>query len=353
MEKIIGKNISGNRMKTFKIFIYLSILFIAVFVSLAGFILYGLYQFYMPPDAAEAKNYVVEKGEGMKEIGRELQEQKIIRSSFWFEVYIWLSGEQNKLQAGRYSFKAGQSMAEVAENISGGKITENAVWVTIPEGFTSAQINERLIAAGLGPTQIIGQEKINEFADEYEFFAGAPGESGLEGFLFPDTYKFEKDATQKEILQKMLDNFGSKLTQNLLPDIASQGKTIFEIVTMASILEKEGKTAEDKKIISGIFWKRLADNYPLESDATLSYIFGDKEARHTIEQTKIDSSYNTYKYAGLPPGPINNPGLDAILAAVYPEKSDYYYFLTKPDTGEAVFAKTLQEHNANKIKYLK
>jgi len=132
-----------------------------------------------------------------------------------------------------------------------------------------------------------------------------------------------------------------------------QNRNIFDIIVMASILEKEVKIAGDLKVVSGIFWNRMNDKYPLETDATLSYIFGDTEDRHTIEQTKVDSPYNTYKYAGLPPGPISNPGINAITAAIYPQASDYYFFLTKPDTGEAVFAKTMEEHNANKANYLK
>lgn len=336
-----------------KTLIYLFAFFFVILALIIGFIFYGLYQFYMPIGGAGEKTFEVEPGQGVKQIGASLEQQNLIRSSFWFEAYAWLSDKQGKLQAGQYSINQTQSIAQIVQMISGGKIIANDIWVTIPEGFTFKQIKAKIIEAGLETAKEIGNETVDDFKSNYEILADSPKGSGLQGFLFPDTYKFKKDVSSKEILIKMLDNFDLKLTPKMRQDIKQQGRSIFEIITMASILEKEVKTSNDRKIASGIFWKRIGDKYPLESDATLSYIFGDTQTRHTQEQTKIDSPYNTYKYIGLPPGPINNPGLEAIEAAIYPENTDYYFFLTKPDTGEAVFAKTLQEHNVNKIKYLK
>ncbi|MFH0852666.1 MAG: endolytic transglycosylase MltG [bacterium] len=337
----------------FKKFIYLFILCIIVFAGVVGFIFYGLYQFYMPFGEGGVKTVVIEKGQGVKDIAAELKDENLISSPFWFKTYIWLSGKQVNLQAGEYSFGSGLSLVEVADSILQGKVVQNNIWVTTPEGFTSKQIEGRLAESGLFSANGLVSVGLDDFRAEYESLKDLPAKASLEGFLFPDTYKFEKDAAQDEILDKMLSNFESKLTGKMRSDIASQGRTIFEIVIMASILEKEVKTGVDRKIASGIFWQRLADKYPLQSDATLSYIFDDNYTRHTIEQTKVDSPYNTYKYIGLPPGPINNPGLDAIEAAIYPQKTDYYFFITKPDTGEAVFAKTLEEHNLNKAKFLK
>lgn len=307
----------------------------------------------MPFGEGGTKTVVIEKGQGVKQIAAELKSENLIRSPFWFQAYIWLSGKQVNLQAGEYSFSPGVNLVEVADSILQGKVVQNNIWVTIPEGFTSKQIEGRLVESGLPSAKGLAAVNLNSFGTSYESLKDLPAKTGLEGFLFPDTYKFEKGATQEEILDKMLVNFESKLTAKMRSDIVSQDRTIFQVVTMASILEKEVKTGDDRKITSGIFWQRLADKYPLQSDATLSYIFDDNYTRHTIEQTKVDSPYNTYKYIGLPPGPINNPGLDAIEAAIYPTQTDYYFFITRPDTGEAVFAKTLEEHNANKTKYLK
>ena len=121
---------------------------------------------------------------------------------------------------------------------------------------------------------------------------------------------------------------------------------------MASLIEKEVKTPEDKKIVSGILWKRLENSIPLQVDATISYITGKKGDSVSIEETKIDSPYNTYKYKGLPLGPISNPGLESIIASIYPENSDYWYYLSTPE-GKTIFSKTLEEHNIAKAKYLK
>jgi len=339
--------------RIFKIFAISSLIIILLLVIGVGFLLYGLYQFFIPLGGSQNITVTIEKGQGVKEIAAVLEKQNLIRNSFWFETYVWLEGSQNKLQAGEYSLNPGLNVSEIVRRISGGQIVENDIWVTIPEGFTLKQIKSRLLENNLASADGLSSKIIGEFTADYEFLSDAPKTAGLEGFLFPDTYKYKKDVGEEAIIVKMLDNFGEKLTQNLQQDIKARGLKIYDAIIMASIIEKEGKTAADKKIISGIFWKRFGDKYPLESDATLSYIFDDKVDRHTIEQTKVDSPYNTYKYVGLPPGPINNPGLDSIEAAIYPETSPYYFFLTKSDTGEAVFAKTLQEHNQNKAEYLK
>jgi UPF0755 protein len=186
-----------------------------------------------------------------------------------------------------------------------------------------------------------------------EFLSDAPLSANLEGYLFPDTYRIFKDAAAEDIVKKMLINFNDKLTDEMRNEIARQGKTIYEVVTMASIIEKEVRTPEDIKIVSGIFWDRIKYGQSLESCATLAYILGVNKEQYSIEDTKIDSPYNTYRNPGLPPGPICNPGLNAINAAIYPQYTEYNYFLNRQDTGETIFSKTLDEHNRNKAKYLK
>jgi len=351
METIPGKNTSGILKRTVKIFIYFFIICLLIFIFLVGFILYGIYQIYIPASSGQSQTVQIEKGQGAKEIAKNFEEHKLIRSAFWFETYIWLEGKQNQLQAGQYSIDPSLSTAQIVDMLAQGKVVENEIWVTIPEGFTSKQTEARLIESGLDSG--VSGEKAENYKSKYNFLIDAPAKVGLQGFLFPDTYKFRKEDDLDSIIIKMLDNFDDKLTGQMRSDIKNQNRSIFEIVTMASILEKEVNSSGERKIASGIFWKRIKDNYPLESDATLSYILGDKEVSHSIEDTKIDSPYNSYRYKGLPPTPINNPGLDALLAAIYPQESDYYFFLTKPDTGEAVFSKTLQEHNLNIVKYLK
>ena len=149
----------------------------------------------------------------------------------------------------------------------------------------------------------------------------------------------------------MRDNFDKKLTTDLREEIQKQGKTIFEIVTMASLIEKEVREKEDKEIVSGILWKRLKNNIPLQVDATISYITGKQTTKISREETQIDSPYNTYKYLGLPIGPICNPGIDSIKAAIYPKNSQHWYYLSTSE-GKTIFSETLEEHNLAKAKYL-
>ena len=149
-----------------------------------------------------------------------------------------------------------------------------------------------------------------------------------------------------------MENFGAKLLPEIREEISRQEKTIFEIITMASLIEKEVRTLEDKKIVSVILWKRLDVEMPLQVDATIAYLTGKKTTRVSLEELKIDSPYNTYKYRGLPLGPIANPGIESITAAVEPGKTDFWFYLSKPD-GTTVFSRNLDEHNAAKNKYLR
>jgi len=195
--------------------------------------------------------------------------------------------------------------------------------------------------------------KPKDFSSNYVFLKSKPKNISLEGYLFPDTYEVAYGEELEDIVEKMLDNFDKKLSQRLRNlGITKQGKTVFEIITMASLIEKEVKSLEDKKIVSGILWKRINAGIGLQVDATVTYITGKKSTRVSKQETEIDSLYNTYKYRGLPLGPISNPGLESIEAATYPQSSDHWYYLSAPD-GETIFSKTLEEHNIAKAEHLK
>jgi len=320
----------------------LRILFIILVIFLSIFFIWqGIY---LPKDShsTEKKIFVIEKGENLFQIAENLEKEDLIKSKFFFDFYVLIKGGQDKLRAGEYFLSPSMNIAEIARKIILGEIAK--IIVTIPEGFTVKQIEELL---GLK----------------------LPGKD-LEGFLFPDTYQFqigvgEEDKSSsspslpfrgslvgEEVVKRMRDNFEKKLTPELREEIEKQEKTIFEIVTMASLIEKEVQTLEDRQIVSGILWKRRNHNIPLQVDATINYITGGKTIKVSIEETKIDSPYNTYKYLGLPLGPICNPGLESIRAAVNPEDSDYWYYLSTPE-GETIFGKTLEEHNIAKAQYLK
>ncbi len=198
-----------------------------------------------------------------------------------------------------------------------------------------------------------------DFSDDFSFLEDKPKNRGLEGYLYPDTYRiYATSSTPADLIEKMLLNFDRQLTPQMRADIAKQGKTIYEIVTMASLLEKEAPINyasgdnNDARIISGIFWDRIKVGQALQSCASLAYILGVNKAQYSTEDTQVESDYNTYKYRGLPPGPISNPGILAIEAAIYPISTNYNYFLTPAGSKEIIYAATYEEHLLNKNKYL-
>ena len=220
------------------------------------------------------------------------------------------------------------------------------------EGWTIADMANYLVKEGIieVPAELEQRAKVEYFNDQYDFLPEVAEQESLEGYLFPDTYRVFVDASVDDIIVKMLDNFRKK-TADLRAKVKEQRKNLRDIVILASILEKEVKSEDDMKIAADIFWRRLKAGMFLQADSTLNYFTGGENPSLTAEELKIDSPYNSYKYKGLPPTPISNPGLKALTAAVDPTANDYWYFLTDSQ-GKAYFAKTLAEHNANKRKYL-
>jgi len=339
---------------------------ILILIIFFGFIYFSV-GFFMPvqPGSQETVDFLIQRGEGAKEISIKLKNDGLIRWSSIFRIYVLVRQEQKNLKAGSYSLSKSMSLAEIAEKFIGGDIIKNEI--TIIEGWNLRDIGwhfenrgmfmaEELFEIAGFPASAYDSEGDfplpKDFSGEFVFLEDKPKDIGLEGYLFPDTYEFFSESNLEEIVEKILVNFEQKLTLELRWEIETQGKTIFEIITAASLLEKEVRTLEDKKIVSGILWERLKLGVPLQMDATITYITGKRSVKVLKEETQIDSLYNTYKYKGLPLGPIANPGLESIEAAIYPEESDYFYYLSTPE-GETIFSKTLEEHNQAKVKYLK
>lgn len=247
------------------------------------------------------------------------------------------------------------------------------VSVSISEGQNLKEIAELLAEknlstkndfyrfAGTPKVSYIKKDSITlskDYSLKFDFLEDREDDSSLEGYLFPDTYRFYQDATADEIITKMLENFDRKLTPKMRSDIAAQGKTISQIVIMASLIEKEAPISystgdnRDAKIISGVFWNRLKKGQALQSCATLAYVLGENKPQYSETDTKTDSPFNTYLNKGLPPAPISNPGVLAIEAAIYPTENDYNFFLTPSGTKNIIFSKTYEEHLMNKNKYL-
>ena len=298
-------------------------------------------------------------GQGLEQIAQQLADQKLIRSAFFFKVHAVLSGQQAKFQAGEYLLDQSLDTKQLTRILTSGLSLNQEKTVLIREGLNLKEIADYLDKQQLLNGQeflVLAQTPIKDLPadfDQYEFLQAISGKVDLEGYLFPDTYRLYKEAAAQDLILKMLDNFQAKLTPDLLDDMAKQKKDLEQIITMASLIEKEVKTYEDMRIVSGIFWQRLAIRQPLQSCATLAYVLGVNKEQYNYEDTQVKSPYNTYLHYGLPPSPISNPGLTAIKAAIYPVETDYNYFLSRPDNGQTVFAKTLDEHNANKAKYLR
>ncbi|MFH0987321.1 MAG: endolytic transglycosylase MltG [Patescibacteria group bacterium] len=356
-----------------KIIIIVSVIILFIFLAVTGAYVFISKEVKEPfKSGGEESVFEIKEGEGIRDISQSLAKSGLIKNAPYFLFWSLKEGKQDKILPGLYCLSSSMSIVEVINKIS---LEENAIAphikLTFPEGWQISQIEERLRAKNLLGLGAIFALKIEDFNEAYKFLSDASKGNNLEGYLFPDTYFFDcqdpeifcdkgegeikkcrKDDV-KEIIFKFLDNFNEKLTDDLRMEIKKQKKSIFEIVTMASLLEKEVRTREDKELVAGILWKRLEEGIPLQVDATINYILGGKSTVISIENTKIDSPYNTYKYRGLPSGPISNPGLESIEAAVSPEESDYYYYLSDPKTGKTVFSKSFEEHNQSKQKYLR
>lgn len=265
-----------------------------------------------PLDASSQKTTVffVVKGEGSKDISYNLEHQGFISWAPLFRLYAFTIGASHRLQAGDYELSPALSMHQIMRKFVQGDVVKERV--TVIEGWSVQDIAKAL------------EEKKLTSADEFiEKF------SHLEGYLFPDTYEISPGAPIDMLVEKMQDNFKKK-TAGLGTQIRQSAKTLDEIIIMASILEKEVRSLIDKKLVADILWRRLKAGIALQ----------------------VDAAPDTYKYRGLPKGPIANPGLESIRAVLEPQSNSYWYYLSKP-SGETVFSKTLEEHNIARATYLK
>jgi UPF0755 protein len=203
--------------------------------------------------------------------------------------------------------------------------TPNELTLQFIEGWTIGDMADYLVAKNIIANQsdFSGLAQAGLWKQEFKFLAGLPDNETLEGYLFPDTYKFFPNSTSQDIIRKMLTNFDAKFSDEMRVVIATRGLTIHEVVKLASILEKEVKTQQDMKLVADIFNRRLAIGMLLQADSTLNYATKGKNASLTAAELAIDNPYNSYKFSGLPPTPISNPGLNALRAAVYPEVNEY------------------------------
>ncbi len=327
------------------------IIYLVIFCFLVFFCGYIIWQIQPPSQEKKSVTFIINEGEGINEIGNKLKTKGLVKNSFFFALSSYFTGAWTKFQAGEYDLSPDMNHFLIIKTfLNGPKPQEKTI--TILEGWTNNDI-----ALYLENQNVVKKEDFLKALQEidtssYDFLKDKPQTAGLEGYLFPDTYRIYAKSSPKTIISKMLQNFQNKFNEEKIKAVNEQKRTIFEVVTLASLIEKEAKDKEDRRIVSGIFQKRLEMGMSLESCATINYLLEKPKEKLTNEDLKIDSPYNTYLYPGLPPGPINNPGLESIEAAIWPIKTDYLYFLAGPE-GKNVYAKTFEEHQKNKEKYLK
>ncbi|MBM4465954.1 MAG: endolytic transglycosylase MltG [Chloroflexi bacterium] len=299
--------------------------------------------------------FVVEPGETAGDIALRLKRSGLINDAELFRLLARSYKADSKLEAGRYELRANMSMEEIIEALQHGRLEEIAV--TIPEGWRAEQIAEMLVEeVGIDGGKFLALVQNGVF--DYEFLQDRPPEAGLEGFLFPDTYLFPVQPTALDIIERMLDNFDQRFTAEMRQAAVEREMTIRQVVTLASIVEREAVVAEERPIIAGVFLNRLEKGMNLEACPTVQYALGFQEDTGqwwktpvTLEEfAQVNSPYNTYLHRGLPPGPICNPGFASIQAVLEPVESDYLYFLAKGD-GSHAFAKTFEEHLQNRQRY--
>ena len=319
-----------------KIFVYL---FIGILIPAIGYLTYI-------SSGSEIEAVInVSPGTGFNKLAAELKDKGVIVDVRLFKLYALSRGEINKIKPGEYLFEKGSSKKFVLDTITRGKV--RLYKVTVPEGYNMFQIAD-LLAKELNVNKA---EFIRRVKDETVLSKwNIKGES-LEGYLYPETYYFSKNVNVFVIIEKMLNTFNEKFTT----EIEEQGKKFgfnkHEIVTFASIIEKETGLASERQLISAVFHNRLKRGMRLQSDPTTIYGIYERYRGNLSKNDLLEATpYNTYKIKGLPPGPIANPGIDSMRAAVNPSPVRFLYFVSKNDKSH-VFAGTLIEHNANVNKY--
>ena len=289
------------------------------------------------PQSTESRMFVIERGEPIRAVAARLENEGLIRDSLAFFLVVKKENAETKVQAGDFRLKPSMDVYQILNELQHGSVD---VWITTLEGWRVEEL-----ALKLAQELSIPEQEFLKVAEE--------------GYMFPDTYLFPREATASSAATIMRNNFDKKVTEDIRGGIATQGLTVEQGITLAAIVEREGRTAEDRPVIAGILLNRLQAGQALETDATIQYILGYQSNEKTWWKKSIlnidkelDSPYNTYKYPGLPPGPIASPGIQSIQAVASPTNTDYFYYIHAPD-GSVHYAKTFEEHLVNVNNYLR
>jgi len=299
-----------------------------------------------PVRSADTTEYTVQipRGASTRAVAQLLYAQGLIRSELAFRLYARLNGLDGRLQAGEYRFRPAEDVPTILRRLVEGDVVTYAF--TIPEGYRVEQIVDLLVTLGYADRERL-EEVLQDISYIEPYFAGdARVKQPLEGFLFPDTYRLTGDTSEEELVSAMVRRFKQVFTPEWEQRAAELGMSVYEVVTLASIIEKEARKPEERPIIAAVYHNRLRRGMKLDADPTVQYGLGKFEPL-LYADLKIDTPYNTYLHPGLPPGPIANPGRDSLYAALYPADVDYLYFVACSDDGAHAFARTLKEQLRN------
>lgn len=340
-----------------KLFIGLGV---AILVIITGS-LFG-YQYVMAEidgkAAAETFHMTIERGASLKDVLTELKRHGLIDHTFFRYWYMRIKQPDYTFQAGEYRIEKGLSIDQALDKFKrGGVVEEQTVRVTIPEGWNVKQIAKRLAAKKLVDEKrlltLLADPSFYEMKRKaYPFLPPPPKDVKflLEGYLFPETYTFPVNLSEEDVIHRMLEET-KKVVDDLVVKYPELKQKPGEVFTLASIVEEETSVASERSRVAGVFFNRLDKGMKLQSDATVQYVLGKQHDRVLYKHLEIDDPYNTYRYKGLPPGPIASPGRTSLEATLKPEKHDYLYFVTKKDGSQThYFAKTLKQHQTNDAK---
>jgi UPF0755 protein len=324
-----------------------SLAFLALFVVVEAFVIYGrmneAYRGYSEP----VQLVEIPSGLGTRAIGQRLIAAGVIQDEWTYRTTLWLSGSARRLQAGEYRFDRPMTPAEVIDKIARGEV--DRLRVTFPEGLTIAEMSKIFESSGLGPAT-----GFTAAAANVTLVSGIdPDARNLEGYLFPDTYSVPRHIDAPQLVRVMVDRFTEVANEGLRAEALARGWTVRQVVTLASLVEKETSRPEERPIVAAVYANRVRLGMPLQCDPTVIYALdraGKYDGNLRREDLAFNSPYNTYRYPGLPPGPIAAPGKLSIEAAVRPADVDFLYFVSRND-GSHVFARTLAEHNRNVQQY--
>lgn len=327
-----------------------SAVFAVAVMVIGGFWTYFQYQ---SPGAQETgpARVVIERGESVTAIGQQLQQAGLIKNASVFRWYIRLSHASGPVQAGMYDIPRGARLPDIVSKFRQGEVVPNTVKVTVPEGYTVADIAVRLETHHICSKQaFLTAEQQGTFAES--FVSLLPRNKDIqyrfEGYLFPDTYEFVKGESAHEVINTMLQDFQHHIDAvNVMTALEKQGETLPTLITEASLIEKEALAESDGPRIASVIHNRLKKKMKLQMDATIQYILGHRDIV-TDQDLKVKDPYNTYLHYGLPPGPIASPGMTAIMAALHPAKTTYLYYVAKYDgSGTSYFSRTQAQHLRN------